>query len=1014
MFCFTAILCTSFQSPNGKEELKLRIEYCKSQQLIDSLVYYQNNLSQVLKKEDRKQELLTSCRSFLETIVQSSKLNISQKLEILGRTPKTKAWKNAFMINLKLQAQQQDSALYFLRLLDTSPQNHEPLIYAYSFISSFLVGDLQLQKAFEFLQRAETLVETSKDSLYLYPAQSIFYRKTGQFEPASEATLSMIYNQLKATYPDSLAIAFNCKTLATIFLAQEKPIKVKHFANKAVSFMIGQSDYSMRTALFWYDIAACFMYLDSNYSETVDCLNKAFNSLKFTDQQEASVIFTNTCVLLAEFYINTKQFDKAHDCIEKALIYQKKYPSIQSNIWAVQSYLFKAQNKSKDVVIALEKALNSISKEKGQYHSQAAELFYSMGEALFSQKRMARANQSFNLAIKAASTAKKSGFPPVETLFSKEQMLKIITAKIKSMLTLYQKSRYNVSLLDIHRHCQYNLSLLNTIKAQKKPQYGFLQTSISVYEQGVETCLLLYDHNKDTSFLHQAFRLSEESKQLMHNEVLSEPDSRSFGGVPDTLIHLEMNIKNQLDFNQRELLSLVAQKDSGNLDWYQQQILILQNNLGSLLLKLKKKYPEYYNLYYKNKIVPIDTIQQALDAPELMIQYFEGNDALYQFVISHDTFVVRRILWKTYKPTLLKYYKHFTDPKLIQHAHAGAFKDFCLTSYELYHKLLHNELMTESKRLIIIPDGILNYVPFETLLTDIPMDSVHNINFPDLAYILKQKTISYNYSSSLWYRHSNNVPSPVNNEILGMGVTYNNESIPDFRTDKLRVLRTNINRSTTAELEMDFLSPKYEGDFYADRYATEYYLKDYAPSYGVLHLALQGLVNEKSPEYSCLVFAEDGYELEDNFLTINEIKQLGLHASMVVLSNCQSGYGKYQRGETIIGLGRTFMFAGSASLVMSLWKQKTNYVPSLLDYFYENLKGNMDKDHALQQAKLRYLKSAKGIDAHPAYWAGFIQIGNYNAIEISEPVTHIWWFILPIGFIAFLGWWSMQALRQRR
>lgn len=122
----------------------------------------------------------------------------------------------------------------------------------------------------------------------------------------------------------------------------------------------------------------------------------------------------------------------------------------------------------------------------------------------------------------------------------------------------------------------------------------------------------------------------------------------------------------------------------------------------------------------------------------------------------------------------------------------------------------------------------------------------------------------------------------------------------------------------------------------------------------------------------------------------------------------------YQRGEGLISLGRSFMYAGSPAVVLSLWEQNDESTPILMDYFYENLKHKIDKDEALRQAKLRYLKSTKGLKAHPVYWAGFITVGNYQAIEVEEPVVYIWWFIIPIAFLGFLGWWSMQALRQRR
>jgi len=248
-----------------------------------------------------------------------------------------------------------------------------------------------------------------------------------------------------------------------------------------------------------------------------------------------------------------------------------------------------------------------------------------------------------------------------------------------------------------------------------------------------------------------------------------------------------------------------------------------------------------------------------------------------------------------------------------------------------------------------------------------------------------------------------------------MAVTYTNvEKVPDARPATVKQLRKRLSPLKGTAKELALLEEKYDGDYYVDDYASEYYFKKYASQYGILHLAMHGIVQPNYPDLSCMALAEDGYAKEDNLLTINEIKQLDLKCGLVVLSACQTGYGKYQKGEGVISLGRSFMYAGTPAVVMTLWQLSDYSAPVIMDLFYEQLKAGKLKDEALRQAKINYLAKAKGIAAHPAFWACYVQLGNTDNIAVSEPVTHIWWFIIPIVLIGLLGWWSMQALRQRR
>jgi CHAT domain-containing protein len=162
------------------------------------------------------------------------------------------------------------------------------------------------------------------------------------------------------------------------------------------------------------------------------------------------------------------------------------------------------------------------------------------------------------------------------------------------------------------------------------------------------------------------------------------------------------------------------------------------------------------------------------------------------------------------------------------------------------------------------------------------------------------------------------------------------------------------------------------------------------------------LIDESEPEFSSLVFAEDGDAQEDNFLYAYEIKQSKLNASLVVLSACETGAGKYQRGEGVMSIGRGFMYAGVPSVVMTLWKLNDQSAAELIGNFYKNLANGMQKDKALQQAKLEYLEASNNNTAHPALWACFMQLGDYSGIKI-EKVNYFNYLILAGLLLAALG-----------
>jgi CHAT domain-containing protein len=169
--------------------------------------------------------------------------------------------------------------------------------------------------------------------------------------------------------------------------------------------------------------------------------------------------------------------------------------------------------------------------------------------------------------------------------------------------------------------------------------------------------------------------------------------------------------------------------------------------------------------------------------------------------------------------------------------------------------------------------------------------------------------------------------------------------------------------------------------------APETAFKREALDYSILHFAVHGLVDAKNSDFSGLAFSEDKSKVEDNILYAYEIKQLDLNADLVVLSACETGIGLYQSGEGILSLGREFMYAGVPSVLSTLWSLNDYSGSIIIKEFYAKLNLGMDKDEALRQAKLHYLDNHTGISSHPALWACFVQIGDYNSISVHKSYT---------------------------
>jgi CHAT domain-containing protein/Tfp pilus assembly protein PilF len=307
---------------------------------------------------------------------------------------------------------------------------------------------------------------------------------------------------------------------------------------------------------------------------------------------------------------------------------------------------------------------------------------------------------------------------------------------------------------------------------------------------------------------------------------------------------------------------------------------------------------------------------------------------------------------------------------------------FTGVALSLYEELIKpaEQYLTKKSRLVIIPDEILNYLPFEVLLTE-NNEKVKSESYAGLPFLVRKYPVSYGQSASvlksLLSEHDNNVKSSKGDKkLIAFG-----DPVYEKPNSVLNPSGKNFSRLEYSGQEVDriasFFKPG-DSEKYLRENASEENIKKPGAlkGFNYLHFATHGYIDEKNPDNSSLVLSEGENSSEDGFLRSSEIFKLNINADLVVLSACQTGLGKLIRGEGIVGLTRAFMYAGTPSVIVSLWRVNDASTATLMGEFYRGLiKNKLNKTDALRKAKLYLIKEAKF--AHPFYWAPFVLIGDW-------------------------------------
>ncbi len=288
----------------------------------------------------------------------------------------------------------------------------------------------------------------------------------------------------------------------------------------------------------------------------------------------------------------------------------------------------------------------------------------------------------------------------------------------------------------------------------------------NLYSHAIEVALSLFNYSGDISFKQKAFLFAEKGKSTILLRSIFESKALKFGGIPDSLIEKERQLKTDLLFYKNKISeeqNKNTNMDSSKIKIWQDKEFVLHREYEKLTNEFEKNYKQYYNLKYSLITKsPQDLQEKVINDSTVLVEYFMGDSTIFIFRLTKNDFDIISV----------KKDRIFDDQ--INLMRSGIIeRDYNLytkNAYRLYQILIEPIIKKiKVKNLIIIPDGILSHIPFETLLSKKADHKTQD--YRKLAYLIKDYQITYDYSATILYENMNRQTPTITGDILGFAPT---------------------------------------------------------------------------------------------------------------------------------------------------------------------------------------------------------------------------------------------------
>lgn len=699
-----------------------------------------------------------------------------------------------------------------------------------------------------------------------------------------------------------------------------------------------------------------------NVYKAIDLIEKTFQTERLTPTQKGLLLNnlgTNYFLTTKGFLIKTNAFNKAESSFLKAISLLKNDKSQTETLSNSYRNLAKLNLERSDLNKAaeyFEKAKIEFNKIPNQEPRKIAQFYYEAAFISFKQKKITDANHHIAAVFKTLLpnySNIKSVLPNQNSLYAETVLLDALDLQAeiylaqnqpKNALKSYALSFYIedifLSLL-VYENSKIVTQIRNRNRTEK---------CIAIYYS-------LYEKEKKISYIENAFLLSEQTKSVVLKSRLNN--------------HQILLREEKLILQQLQNWNTVIVKEQQKLDLADiskiNEAIKKQNELMLLLKKDQTKTAKETNSEFDLQKLYVKLEEDKAT----MVEYFFGTNCIYNFTIENKKITLHYIsLEGTGFTSLMEFIRFFNTPNAI----ADNPQNYNRIGESIY-RILKISSYKKHKNLIIVPDGILSFLPFEALITK----ESKTTNFAKMHYLLNDFNIAYNNSASFYL---NSIPfSNTKKTVLGI--------FPVFE-------KTNF-ALTFSKNELQSIKNNFEGQFFENNNATFSNFKNNAINYSILHLSTHASSGDTETPASIKFY--------DQEILYSELYNLNLNPDLVVLSACETGIGKLYKAEGAMSVARGFQFAGAQNLLFSLWKVNDYTTSVFMDDFYQNIKNKQSYFEANSNAKKDFLNDPNIPNAKksPYYWSAFVYYGTIsNAEKSSNYIVYIISILITIGlFLIF-------------
>jgi CHAT domain-containing protein len=552
---------------------------------------------------------------------------------------------------------------------------------------------------------------------------------------------------------------------------------------------------------------------------------------------------------------------------------------------------------------------------------------------------------------------------------------------------------------------------------------AFSATVHERYESYIECLMRKHQKDPTAGFAVRAFEISERARARSLAEVLRATQTNLIAGLDPHLAEQERTLRQSLQVKEDDRITLLGKAyKKEDLDSLDAELAQVKSDYKQVTATIQARYPAYAQIT-KPADWTLSQIQQQVvtDDQTLLLEYSLGTNRSYVWAVTHTEISSYELPGRAQiEAEARRFYELLS---------AGQSKK-PLTSTELQDRIqkaqaelpdvaaaLSKTLLTQvanqlgKKRLIIVADGFLQYIPFQTLSLPVNSgrsDSVLSATAEDARPLILDHEIINEPSASILglvsSESANRKPAKGSVAVLADPVFEINDprvtlqgsnvspGVEGFQKEQTTTAFRDVGQSVDGREIPRLLASREEAraimnvvpwrtgfeatDFEANRATVT---GPQLEQYRVVHFATHAFLDDKNPEASGIFLSlvdKKGLP-QRGFLGLNDIYSLKLPVDLVVLSACNTGLGKDVKGEGLIGLTRGFMYAGAGGVAASLWRVDDEATAELMKHFYEGMfKGGLTPAQALQQAQITIWKQKRW--KAPYFWAGFVIQGQYD------------------------------------